>query len=1022
MDGLIGSEDLGTAIISFIANVDINDQKADQIASNLSESVIRKRIKLLELVVALKEHLLADEAFQRRKALHCLSSVLTKLPEDQLLKNEVSVIFSFYLSKLEDTELSKEAYSGLSSLAKMKYISLDNTKDLVKHLTQNYKPSSFLAPVRFFALQCMSNIYVRNESKLISDLAFADNYVKCFLHVANGEKDPRNLLISFKLNRRISSTLKNISKFKEELFDVLFCYFPITFKPPKNDPYKISNSDLKLELRLAISATPEFAEDAFGNLIDKLTASSFNVKNDTLLTLKACIDNFGGESLLKNWLPLWNALKFEIIHNNEGGEIAIPNAESGSPDINNYQAALDVMKSCALQLSVFDVGAFDNFFSHVFEELKPNFVYDKDLRQSCSILAAIGSANTVTFDKVIENTLPLFLKSSSEIAKLKLIMMNLSFFLDSYIVVFNDDNTLHTQAMRTNKLAGFKDEILMILGKALTGTSKVETTVRTLSVIQFTKLAKMRDYLNRDEMALIIQYLTETILTDTNKNIYYACLEGLKTIGDIQEDLLYEMSLRKLLQLLPSDSNDKMFLREDEPIEKENILKVILDFTNSKHRLVKESIIGLSAKLKIVASHKGTSDYCFLLASSLYTLLANNATLIRDTDATAIKEATEAPLLDMMTDSTAVTMEDHILTLLSNVLFFIELKTPIETHQQQLARFTELFDKELQIFEKPNRGVLPFVKILGALNKECDFKESTSFFEKTVCLLKKNSLSMSELERLGYLELLMVLVNKWLKESTVEEFSDWNDTSAVNLEVLTWIGKGLIMKNSPMGVKFQRGLIKELGREDVGVFAAKLFEVFVIDITPMNRYKGISWNCNTKLLYKQKFFSEMFPQLVDLYKNSADLSTKSNYLTGLSLILKQIPKPIIEPYMGNLLPLLLQALELPTADVKVSALSTLKDTAEKFHQMVTEHVQTLYTTLLKLITPGKHNNVQVRLLALELLLILSSVVPLNYSLPYKIDIIRALEPVLDDNRRIVRKQCVITRQAFFELGQVPFEQ
>ena len=141
MDGLIVSEDLGTAIISFIANVDINDKKADQIASNLSESVIRKRIKLLELVVALKEHLLADEASQRRKALYCLSSVLTKLPEDQLLKNEVSVIFSFYLSKLEDTELSKEAYSGLSSLAKMKYISLDNTKDLVKHLSQNYKPS-----------------------------------------------------------------------------------------------------------------------------------------------------------------------------------------------------------------------------------------------------------------------------------------------------------------------------------------------------------------------------------------------------------------------------------------------------------------------------------------------------------------------------------------------------------------------------------------------------------------------------------------------------------------------------------------------------------------------------------------------------------------------------------------------------------------------------------------------------------------------------------------------------------------
>lgn len=1016
MHGPSTTNDLSSAIVSFIANVGINDQKADGIASELSDGVTKKRFKLLELVLALKESLLADEATQRKKAVACLSSVLAKLPEDQLLKNEVSVVFSFYSSKMDDTELSEETFFGLSSLARMKFISMDCTKELLVILSEKYKPTSFLAPVRYLALQCMLNVYVRNETKLISDLAFADSYVECFLHVANGEKDPRNLLISFKLNQNISSKLKNVGKYREELFDVLFCYFPITFKPPKNDPYKISNQDLKVALRHAISASSEFAEDAFGNLIDKLTASSFNVKNDTLLTLKECIDNFGGESLLKNWLPLWNALKFEIIHSNDVGELVIPEANGENTEVNNFQAALDVLRSCASQLIKFDEGAFNNFFSHIFEELKSNFAYDKDLRQSCSILASIGSANSATFDKVISNTLPLFLESTSEMAKLKLVMMNLSFFFDSYIAVFNDKSSVSG-----NRLIGFKDEILMILGKALTGTSKVETTIRTLAVVQFTKLVKMKDYLNRDEVALIIQYLTDTVLTDNNKNIYYACLEGLKTIGDVHEDLLYDVSLKRLLRLLPSEFVGKLEIQEEEPIEIENILKVILDFTNSKHRLIKESVIGLTSKINGAASDQKGNDYSFLLASSLYTLLANNISLIRDVDAAEIRDATEASLLELLTGDKRLLTDDHTLTLLSNALFFIELKTPIQTHQEQLNKFIEYFDNELGIFEKPNRSVLPFVKILGALNKQCHFEEASLLFSRTIRLIAEKNVSMDELERLGYLECLMVLANKWLEESSVSEILDYGNTSAANLEVLTWIGKGLIMKNSRVGAKIQGFLLRQLAKEDIGFFVAKLFEVFVIDITSLNRYKGVSWNCNTKLLYKQKFFSEMFPELINLYKESDDLSIKSNYLTALSLILKQIPSTIIEPYMSNLLPLLLQAVELPTVDVKISALSTLKETAEKFHQLVSEHAQTWFKTLLKLIVPGKYNNVQVRVLALELLLILSRVIPLNYSLPYKVDVIRALEPVLDDNKRIVRKQCVITRQAFFELGQVPFE-
>lgn len=35
----------------------------------------------------------------------------------------------------------------------------------------------------------------------------------------------------------------------KSLFNITFCYFPITFRPPPDDPYGITSDDLKKALR-----------------------------------------------------------------------------------------------------------------------------------------------------------------------------------------------------------------------------------------------------------------------------------------------------------------------------------------------------------------------------------------------------------------------------------------------------------------------------------------------------------------------------------------------------------------------------------------------------------------------------------------------------------------------------------------------------------------------------------------------------------------------------------------------------
>lgn len=53
-----------------------------------------------------------------------------------------------------------------------------------------------------------------------------------------------------------------------------FCYFPISFRPPPNDPYGITADDLKLALRDCMAASPYFAKLALPLFLEKFTTAA----------------------------------------------------------------------------------------------------------------------------------------------------------------------------------------------------------------------------------------------------------------------------------------------------------------------------------------------------------------------------------------------------------------------------------------------------------------------------------------------------------------------------------------------------------------------------------------------------------------------------------------------------------------------------------------------------------------------------------------------------------------------------
>ncbi len=91
-----------------------------------------------------------------------------------------------------------------------------------------------------------------------------DEFLEGYISIVDGEKDPRNLMLAFAIDRvlciefDISNHVEVSAKFlrcdvrlieRQDMFNIIFCYFPITFRPPKDDPYGITSEDLRLALQ-----------------------------------------------------------------------------------------------------------------------------------------------------------------------------------------------------------------------------------------------------------------------------------------------------------------------------------------------------------------------------------------------------------------------------------------------------------------------------------------------------------------------------------------------------------------------------------------------------------------------------------------------------------------------------------------------------------------------------------------------------------------------------------------------------
>ncbi|CUM64349.1 uncharacterized protein PRCAT00001951001 [Priceomyces carsonii] len=812
-----------TLISQYIASA--NDEiSSNPYAVGLSEMMARDEMSLLELIQQLGPNLTSDKDLIRSRAISCLVDTLKELKQLKLSRHDINVLLDFFLAKMEDQNSVQQALSGLKTIMEFKTFHPklnDNLLRILEVLLKSYEPRKYLARVRYESFEVLSTAMEHHLQFLQSNQEVAIAYVKSFIHVASGEKDPRNLLISFELNKQISEGLCFIGtvhneELINELFDVCFCYFPISFSPPENDPYKITADDLKLRLRSTIASNSLFAKDSFPSLFEKLTSTNILVRNDVLQTLLRCVISYNQETILQYYVTIWNALKFEVLHNDisefsPNSRDLIPDYEkiSDTDELKPLVLALLIIKE--LSSTMCDTESSEAFLEMVTNELNDNLktIKSKLFKHSVLLLSVVASSSDVAFNFIVKdlfsyNIWGKFINLEPEepspaenvdaidisedilldIANQRDLVDCLGFIFSSYKCLAATAND-SLQFLANNSLRKYKDYLLIFLGLLLGSSSSLERTLRCKVVQQMTKLITLPKYLTLQDVQLVLGYFSETMISlmEEENNwekdvVVEEIVQGLRVIVEdhspideqklAKTSLVIEIFLPPLFDRLSFDDGSSCNLAQFKKvlyILKElcvnyQILEVYSVRLLSKLEPLERSlIIPMDSKIEIF------EEVTILFSECIYKVEVINQFLTNSWYRNFVPR-----FLSLLYNLTSQ-KNDYLLELSSDVIGLIVKFTDGSKHQEIFDDFVRLLLMNKPVFENvraqnliedPNSTITLFNKVLSNIDKSV---EVNLVDVKTVISLEIDviyEIEGDDLLRLNYLQNIALWTNKFV--------------------------------------------------------------------------------------------------------------------------------------------------------------------------------------------------------------------------------------------------------------------
>lgn len=898
----------------------LEDENTERAALALASAVGPDN--LLELVRLLGDQLVQKDDNVRFRATSCLSDTLKHI--DGLNRHQIEVITTFLADRLEDSACLLPVCEGLVTLTSQ---------------------TNFASPLASPVVANLAKVEVRKQPQAVRNAIFrlldalirhkAPDFISTYLDLASGEKDPENLMLLLSSSREILASYPLNSSEKEDLFDLVFCYFPITFTPPKNMPYKITADEIRDSLRKTL-INPAIAEFAIPGLISKLTAVSITTKVDTLDTLEACLKALDVGQLHAFWLQVWDGVKYEVLHGTAENETQGP--------------ALKVLQCLASQG--------DEFTDAVSKEFS-NLTNPKLGVQVAHLIVGVTEGHPMDFEVLAGEAIEILADGPSDELNARVPIVNA--LLQSQYKLPESDAVLSLLLAGVDGDADYTKEAVRGLG------------LLALQSIEYSPL--------------VIQKLTALL---DSPQLEETATETLVKLAVPRSNLMVQNCLSILLAALT----------ESWTPNNSRILGILARISASK-----ELVTTLTVRLYNRATRTAETEYLVAMLHCIVTA----ASRLEKTDLVGF-DNTIFPLLTefVISRSTPAFQASISVDQAAQLAEISGREIPKARQDAAAARALELFVEKAHVFSKrPTNLMSLFVSFIVALDKPP--RVDISFVDLADTL----SYSKDVYERSGYLRLISVVANKWPElYGDIDLYIQWlrksieTDSPALlsSLELLAWLGRGLILRADKKGFDIAKYLIDLLSNPTLGQYAAKVFGILLAPDRLLVKENGIV----VRQLYKQRLLVEQLDTMVA----GARGPLRVNYIVALSALLRYSPTKVLLPHLERVLPIILESFKIPFEAVQLAAVGAILVTLSDASSLFAAHLQTLIPSLLAL-TNSNAAAPSVRAMALSALTEIATVLGSGAVEPYRQIIISGLVPALGDPRRAVRRQATRCRQAYY---------
>lgn len=1039
-----------------------NDKpEAARVAARTAQKLQNGTVQLVDVIKALGEYLNDTDTKIRDRATHYLSAILSNTPPNLIKRHDLPFLNTFLCARIEDGG----AIDGLSRLQTFDRYTGDMAQELAQSIFDHFSSELQQRPqASRFKVYTLLNELLSNYRKALR--AMGDKSLLGTVQVVAGEKDPRNLMLIFSM-LRVFMIEWDITSHIDTMFDAVYAYFPITFRPPPNDPYGITAQDLKDRLRDCLSSTGLLAPSVFPNMLDRLDSTSEVVKKDVLQALAACALNYDPGTIAQFSITLWDAVKFEVLQAQE-------------PFL--ADEALNVVKNIAICLTK-STGPHAPTSDPLVQYLKPvtkeclEHLQEPASRQakaSGDILKAVASATTKSFEVALQRAGPAMftLQQSSEgVVNQRAILSVVNQIMEASIEVYGSwlvPSTKNEKGQET-LIVEFKDKLLAIYSRALMSTVKEEVSYRLAAARGLQLLCETASLLDENEIGLVVQHFNDIVLDEESygkDELKQKAMQSLAEISRFKPRLITDITFPKFIARLPDGEAEAADSKDYQAV-----LEGLAEISVGRD-LLEILVRRLLNKFDLLISTKWQTAYpytCAILSTILYVLERS----AKDTSVSldAYFDRVVVGLSQKVAASTDGPLTNEIvLELLGRIVNLVIRRSSFEHQDQAAQNVYRLFADTRQNEIRPDVELTPEIAlvlstwILASLPKSSKSGILSQPMVPLVTTLaqKAKQEGPSPPVRQAYLRQTAALVNKFvsakpdLEQITKELFDGTAESignateSEFHLEILYLftLAKALVLRLAPSTNHILNKLVDQL--DSLPTPQARMVALAFGTLLSHDEILSKQNDAQIRLLAPQRVFQTAIPMLSTKFRDQSSTQEKREiYLIAVSGILGTVSSDIVMPELPTLLPLLLQSLELSDANqnVKTATLETMVVVITKNPEALIEsgHIPALVrrliaagtlpkklsksTTKVSIATsvPSKDQDITMtdipspratsspksRQLALHCLTLLPQHVKdqrtPNPLLTLKKEVLQGLAGCLDDPKRDVRKEAVDAR-------------